>query len=223
MKKLIALLLALFCAFSLVGCSLRGMETRSGNNSSDAPKANETVQALQKAIDDLDLEGIKAVVDEPDKLTDTLAKIDLNTFKGNLKDEWKGEAVQPLVAAVDTKMKDAITCKIDEAANKDAKTNTYTAVISVEIPKVNNYQTLLDDAVKAVDSKAIGEALAQDEKLKNETESVIKEKITEKVIEAAIKNIKEKSLDTETKKFNLVLVEKDGNWLVSVKDSKPTK
>jgi len=227
MKKLIALLLALMCAFSLVACNKVEDGKDAAANSEAAvnkeDEAKKTVDNFFKALQDLDVDAVKDTVVDPDA-------VKLN-FDGMTVDEMA--AAMPLVdelSAYEAEYKDVLAVFIDAFKAKieykigDTKEKDDTVVVSAEVflPDFNaaDVRNILEEGFSSENYTAILEELAASGKI---SESSTQEEIWDAAVPIALGEIEDEfknfNFKGETEKLEIIVVEKDGKWLIDYEKS----
>ncbi|MBQ2696475.1 MAG: hypothetical protein IJF61_04155 [Clostridia bacterium] len=210
MKKLIALLLAVICAFSLVACAGGGNEA----------KATKSMENFLNALKDLDVDGMKAAVDDPDALPESLENLDIDNIMKTIPSELSAysEDFKGVITALYDRAKSHIAYDIKNVEEND---DEFVFTVEVTMPEFNtDFQNLFTNSLDEDALMNIALDLYSSGKITpSSTQSEVMDALMPEVVKIMNDTINDIEIKTTTAEKEFVVVEEDGEWLVSVKKS----
>lgn len=219
MKRLLALLLALMCVISMVACSEEKSKKTEEEETVSEEDAREVAEGFMDAYIQLDLDGMKKYIDDPDFLDEKLGEdIDIDSMI----DTYVEEAIKedPELEPVKEEMKSFMSTAMDkylsaisyEIMDVEEDDGTFTYTVELTIPDENTdmseYMELDEDAYASLIMEGISNGTIT---TTEDVYTVIFEAIEEKLAEI--------EFDTTTKEIKLVVREVDGELKVIAEES----
>ena len=208
MKKLLALLLAIICAFSLVACD--GKE-----------EATLAAEGFLQELSKLNVEGMTPYFESEEVANEFLKDISYETLMSNMPAEVAGfeNEIKDFYSSIMTKISENISCEIIDV-QKD-KTG-FLFKLNTKMPDFDNID-LESKLTEALDEKEL-ENMIMDMLSKGEISiSSSQEDIVKKVMpvmfekfEEVINNIEFDTVEEET---GLKMIKKDDKWIVDTQDT----
>lgn len=211
MKKVLSLVLVLVLACGLfAGCG----------DSDNKEKAIEAAEKFMDAYVALDADAIKELVVDEDDLPDGIKEFDFDAAMGELGGvEGFEEELKEILDIVIDKAKKKMSYEVEEVEENDGVfTVTVKAKVVDEVSE--EFQEIVSEELSEEKMMEIAYGLIESGKI---TESTTEDELLSLILEEAFDLMKKvvSEIDFETREatYKIVVVEKDGKWLVDAKES----
>jgi len=220
MKKVLALILALVCAFSLVACDGNDAETEGQEPIAALTPAQQAQLAADRFMDALvalDIEAMKACVDNPEAgIVTAFKSLDKAVILESVPEQYAAydaefeEIVEVLI--------EKITSNMSYAPKDNSEENgKFTFNYEITVPDFSQADigTLLTDAMQ---EEALGsivmDLITSGNLSATSSQEDIMAAAVPKVLEVVKDAIGQMTFETNTETAKVVVVEIDGNWIV---------
>ncbi len=204
MKKLIALLLTLVCAVSLVGC---------GGSEESELLATETAVGFLDALAALDVEAMSSYLDDSEAIPETAKNLNVENILANLPEEMVAyeDNFKEMAEAIIAKLSSYSSYEITEVADNGGEYVFTADFVSAELEE-NFFETalgqenLIEILNALVESGQIDETTTDDEAMNL-------------IFAEIVSIINEMELETSESNKEITVYEKDGKWVVNAEKS----
>lgn len=200
MKKLLALVLVLVCALSMVACD------------DGEALATETMEGFMNALVAFDGDAMANYLDDKDAVPEAIKNLDIDVLMATMPEEqqvYKDNYAEIIDATV-AKMSSVMNYEIKEVA-ADEDGFVYTIAVN-EIGDTN----IIDTTFSEENMNNIINALVEEEKL---TETTTEEELMDMIFDEMVVMIKEMELEASSVDKQFFVYEKDGKWVVNAEKS----
>ena len=205
MKRVLALILALACILSVTACGAEG-------------KAKRAAEGFLTAFCELDFDRAAEFVDSPEDMPEALKNLDLDEMLEDIPEEYRekyGDEIEAVISKLIARVKANCSYVINGIIEKD---DAYEVDVTMTVPDVEDvdFSSILSESNLL---KLLGEKLGDGTISLSSSEEEIVDALLPDVIKMLDNAIESITIGSEEMDVDLVVVEIDGKWLVSLGES----